>query len=200
MLVALRLLQIVYGAEKTEKTMAMLTPTSSRESFSSSSNCCPKCGERVLLKQDSRDSCLLFEVGNKEATRHRTATGGSLEGAGARGKHHWIPVAPKGSLEIRSPLPSARRSTQALIKNRSDSKLSKAASKSKNRPSNSEDAASASSDNVIAVINADSTKAKASSVASADEDVDVPGALPRTLSTSVLRIKHRRTFWEKVVG
>ena len=23
------------------------------------------------------------------------------------------------------------------------------------------------------------------------------GSLPRTLSTSVLRIKHRRTFWEK---
>ena len=30
-----------------------------------------------------------------------------------------------------------------------------------------------------------------------DEDV---GSLPRTLSTSVLRIKHRRSFWEKVVG
>ena len=27
-----------------------------------------------------------------------------------------------------------------------------------------------------------------------DEDV---GSLPRTLSTSVLRIKHRRSFWEK---
>ena len=26
------------------------------------------------------------------------------------------------------------------------------------------------------------------------------GSLPRTLSTSVLRIKHRRTFWEKVIG
>ena len=26
------------------------------------------------------------------------------------------------------------------------------------------------------------------------------GSLPRTLSTSVLRIKHRRSFWEKVVG
>ena len=24
--------------------------------------------------------------------------------------------------------------------------------------------------------------------------------LPRTLSTSVLRIKHKRSFWEKVVG
>lgn len=28
----------------------------------------------------------------------------------------------------------------------------------------------------------------------------VVGSLPRTLSTSVLRIKHRRTFWERVVG
>lgn len=28
----------------------------------------------------------------------------------------------------------------------------------------------------------------------------VVGSLPRTLSTSVLRIKHRRSFWERVVG
>lgn len=28
----------------------------------------------------------------------------------------------------------------------------------------------------------------------------IVGSLPRTLSTSVLRIKHRRSFWEKVVG
>ena len=31
-------------------------------------------------------------------------------------------------------------------------------------------------------------------------DESIVGSLPRTLSTSVLRIKHRRTFWEKVVG
>ena len=122
-------------------------------------------------------------------------------------RQHWIMSAPRGSLEIRSP---ARDSLMLQHggklsksqKNASDSKLTR----NVELPLVEETSPKATTSNKIFD--------KEEMLKSVIKDKLEPqhqhhhhhqaqqqgGNLPRTLSTSVLRIKHRRSFWEKVIG
>jgi hypothetical protein len=137
-----------------------------------------------------------FEIGGGSVDSDGAVAGA---GGGKRGRHlsneeekrrynvrqHWIAAAPRGSLEIRSPAKEAaaanggaggRRLTNSIDDKKLDPRRA--------MPSTVHPAATTGD------LTAEEKR-------EGDEDV---GSLPRTLSTSVLRIKHRRTFWEKVVG
>lgn len=102
-------------------------------------------------------------------------------------RQHWITSAPKGSLEIRSPAKDL-----AMQQNRFRPNL-------RERPQNASDSKLACESPSKTVVSA-TKDSLTSGEDKSGEDGNPEGTLPRTLSTSVLRIKHRRTFWEKVIG
>ncbi len=156
------------------------------------------------------------------ATAAPGAPGASRSTAGAGARQHWVAVAPRGSLEIRSPAKDLVLQQQrqggglgkGLVQNRSsDSKLTvlgpgergghrpfeqKHSGGSRSRRSKRRMAAAAAA--AAAAQEAHQALHGQAPQAQAQQGVDASGSLPRTLSTSVLRIKHRRSFWEKVIG
>ena len=133
--------------------------------------------------------------------RRHLSEGKTTSGAGFAARQHWVTVAPRGSLEIRSPakeLAMRGRAGGGLTHNRSDSKLSvrpSAQPGGKALGGRRKKKLQASTQLNLAAEGQPEAAEKGGAASSGGG-----ASLPRTLSTSVLRIKHRRSFWEKVIG
>ncbi len=139
-----------------------------------------------------------------------TQQAGSSQHNCSTARHHWIASTTRGSLEIRSPakdaLLNSKRLNKSLPHNRSDSKLSVAGKGSETIVKPKERRVSGGGGGGggrnSGGSRVDQLKAGGGAVQGGEDQQGGGGggSLPRTLSTSVLRIKHRRSFWERVVG
>eukprot|EP00094_Tigriopus_californicus_P008807 TCALIF_08488-PA protein Name:"Similar to PDE4B cAMP-specific 3',5'-cyclic phosphodiesterase 4B (Homo sapiens)" AED:0.40 eAED:0.40 QI:272/0.75/0.6/0.8/0.75/0.6/5/0/365 len=150
-----------------------------------------------LRSNGSAGEGLRFEVGGSEGGSHATTRSkrrhrsdvSPVDFQDRRNlRQHWITSAPKGSLEIRSPAKDL-----AMQQNRFRPTL-------RERPQNASDSKLSCESPSKTIVNATKDSLTSGEDKSGGEDGNPEGTLPRTLSTSVLRIKHRRTFWEKVIG
>ncbi len=159
----------------------------------------------------------LSDTHNEEASPSPShSSSSSVVGRAAR--QHWVTFAPRGSLEIRSPAKEMAMMHQGrllsggavggLTQNRSDSKLAVRSgagtggfSFAKNQPSGGGNKKGRRMKERSSRASAEKEQMHNRHQSGQDGGGGGGGGnLPRTLSTSVLRIKHRRSFWEKVIG
>ncbi len=107
-------------------------------------------------------------------------------------RRHWVSNAPRGSLEIRRSPCKDLGLNKTLPQNRSDSRLS---ARRGSAEKNSRRRAKMSAGAMLGPAEAAAAGGAVGGAAGSGG-----GGMPRTLSTSVLRIKHKRSFWEKVIG
>lgn len=138
-------------------------------------------GGGVINKQQTA-APVKFEVGGgrRSPNRRRAKSG------------HYSPIGHGTRLEIRSPAKDEFMTRRRAIGKQGDKTTTSTSS------SDPKLVVEPAPNNGSVMVSAEA--AAADSTDEKKEEQEQVGQLPRTLSTSVLRIKHRRSFWEKVVG